>query len=260
MTNDKVAIVTGGSKGIGKAIALELARNGIKVCLVSRQENNLQRALEELRGVSEQNHLSIAGDVSEPSFANTVIDHVLNSYGRIDILINNSGGPTAGSFLEKDEMDWHAAIQNNLMSVIRFSKKVAPIMINQKWGRILNITSTLAKEPTPSMVLSSTTRSAVSAFTKAIADELAIHNITVNTICPGGVLTDRLNSLIIESAQKNNISVEEQLLKNQALIPIKRFAQPEEIANMAAFIVSEKGSYLTGQSIALDGGLSRSYF
>lgn len=261
MSSKKVAIITGGSKGIGKAIALKLASlNEIQVCIVSRSEENLKKALSEIQELSSLEHIYVASDVSSAGSEKLVIDTVLEKFGRVDILVNNSGGPSPGSFLEKSESDWNMAIENNLMSVIRFSKYIAPFFIKQQWGRILNITSTLAKEPSPTMVLSASVRAGVSAFTKAIAEELAIYNITVNTICPGSVLTERLDSLVSEVAERKQISKEEQLEKSQSVIPMKRFANPSELAEVGAFLVSDAASYITGQSLMVDGGLTKSYF
>jgi 3-oxoacyl-[acyl-carrier protein] reductase len=184
----------------------------------------------------------------------------MEKFGRVDVLVNNAGGPPAGSFLSHDENSWISAIEQNLLSVIRFTKAVVPYMKEQKYGRIINISSTVAKEPSAMMVLSATTRAGVSAFSKAIAQELAPFNITINTICPGGVLTDRLKSLVEEAAKKANVSYEEQLNKSLEMIPMNRFAQPEEIANIACFLADDKSSYLTGTSIMVDGALTKSIF
>ena len=145
------------------------------------------------------------------------------------------------------------------MSVIRFSKAVTPHMKKNKWGRIVSITSSLAIEPSPVMVLSSTIRAGVSSFTKAISTELAADNITVNVICPGGVLTERLKSLIEDRTIRENRSYEEILNESQASIPANRFASSKEIADTILFLTSENGSYITGVSLAVDGGLLRSY-
>lgn len=261
MKHNKVALVTGGSKGIGKAIAVKLAARGdTHVCLASRNEENLARALQQLSTAGDLEHMSIPGDVSVAGSEDEVIDRIIQKFGKIDMLVNNSGGPAPGSFLEKSVDDWNFAISNNMMSVIRYTKKAAPLMVEQGWGRILNITSTLAKEPTPNMALSATVRASVSAFTKAISSEIAMHGVTINTILPGGVLTDRLDSLIAAAAEKNGISKAEQLQQNQAQIPIGRFAQPDEIAAVAAFLLSEDAGYVTGQSWVVDGGLTKSFF
>lgn len=255
---NKVAIVTGSSKGMGLAICEAMLKEGVKVMMVSRNEKALMEL--KLRFSNQKFEVDYyAGDVSSPDLHEKVIEKTLNRWGSIHILINNAGGPPMGSFLEQNDSSWAEAFQTNLMSVIRFSKAVTPHMKKNKWGRIVSITSSLAIEPSPLMVLSSTIRAGVSSFTKAISTELAADNITVNVICPGGVLTERLKSLIEDRTIRENRSYEEILNESQASIPANRFASSKEIADTILFLTSEKGSYITGVSLAVDGGLLRSY-
>ena len=255
---NKVAIVTGASKGMGLAICEAMLEEGVKVMMVSRNEKLLKELKEKYN--DQKSHIDFcAGDVSSPHLHKTVIERTMNKWGSIHILVNNAGGPPMGSFLEQNDSSWEGAFQTNLMSVIRFSKAVVPHMKKNKWGRIVSITSSLAVEPTPVMVLSSTIRAGVSSFTKAISTELAANNITVNVICPGGVLTERLKSLIEDRTIRENRSYEEILNESQASIPANRFASSKEIADTILFLTSEKGSYITGVSLAVDGGLLRSY-
>lgn len=260
MEYKKVAIVTGASKGIGKAIALGFAKEGYSVCIVSRDVALLKSTAEEITKETNQEVIYCSADVSDLEAPGRIVDSVIKKFNKIDILVNNAGGPNAGSFLSHDDESWMSAIQQNLLSVVRFTKAVVPYMKKQNNGRIINISSTVAKEPSSMMVLSATTRAGVSAFSKAISQELAPFNITVNTICPGGVLTDRLKSLVNEASVKANISYEEQLGKSLATIPMNRFAEPEEIANVACFLADDKSSYLTGTSIMVDGALTKSIF
>jgi len=200
---DKVAIVTGASKGMGLAISKAYISEGVKVMMVSRDETLLQNhavAFRKQGGIVDY----VAGDVADPKLATKVIKKVEDIWGRVDILINNAGGPPMGTFMEHDEKVWETAMQTNLMSVVRFCQAVAPLMINNNWGRIISITSTAAKEPAAVMVLSSTARAGVGAFSKAISTELAPFNITANVVCPGGVLTERLGSLIHARAEREN--------------------------------------------------------
>ncbi len=255
---DKVAIVTGASKGMGLAICETMLNEGVKVMMVSRNEKLLKELKEKY--TDQKFHVDFcAGDVSSPDLHETVIERTMSRWGSIHILINNAGGPPMGSFLEQNDSSWDGAFQTNLMSVIRFSKAVTPHMKKNKWGRIVSITSSLAIEPSPVMVLSSTIRAGVSSFTKAISTELAADNITVNVICPGGVLTERLKSLIEDRTIRENRSYEEILNESQASIPANRFASSKEIADTILFLTSENGSYITGVSLAVDGGLLRSY-
>ena len=254
----KVAIVTGASKGIGLAIVKGLVSEGASVLLIARDQKILDAIVSEIRNEGGDVE-GTAGDVANSDLAEDAVKFAIEKWGRIDILINNAGGPPMGSFLEHSSSNWENSIQTNLLSVVRFSKTVAPHMKENKWGRIISITSTIAKEPSPVMVLSATVRSGVAAFTKAISTELAPFNITVNVICPGGVLTERLTSLISTRAEREKRTYQEVLNESQFSIPKQRFASPEEIANTVLFLVSEHGGYITGVSLAVDGGLLKSF-
>lgn len=255
---DKIAIVTGSSKGMGLAITQAYLKEGVKVMMVARNEKVLQSLTDDFRkggGIVD----FVAGDVADPELANRVVNKTKELWGKVDILINNAGGPPMGGFLEHTAAVWETAIQTSLVSVIRFCQAVVPLMIENKWGRIISITSTAAKEPAPVMVLSSTARAGVGAFTKAISTELAPFNISANVICPGGVLTERLVSLIHARAERENRNYEDLLTESQMSIPAKRFADPSEIADTILFLTSEKGGYITGVSLAVDGGLLKSF-
>ena len=254
----KVALVTGATKGIGLAIVKGLVLEGASVLLIARDQKVLDEIVLGIRKDGGDVE-GIAGDVANSDLAEIAVKFAIDKWGRVDILINNAGGPPVGSFLEHRSSNWESAIQTNLLSVVRFSKALVPHMKESKWGRIISITSTIAKEPSPAMVLSATTRAGVAAFSKAISTELAPFNITVNVICPGGVLTDRLNSLIKTRSERENREISEVLNESQESIPMKRFATPEEIANSVLFLVSESGGYITGVSLAVDGGLLKSY-
>jgi 3-oxoacyl-[acyl-carrier protein] reductase len=255
---DKVAIVTGASKGMGLSVCEAMLKEGVKVMMVSRNGKLLKKLVEKYSAQKFEIDFC-TGDVSSPDLHKKVIEKTLNRWGTIHILVNNAGGPPMGSFLEQNDSSWEGAFQTNLMSVIRFSKAVTPHMKKNKWGRIVSITSSLAIEPSPGMVLSSTIRAGVSSFTKAISSELATHNITVNVICPGGVLTERLKKLVEDSSIRENRDYNEILKESQASIPANRFASPNEIADTILFLTSEKGSYITGVSLAVDGGLMKSF-
>lgn len=258
--NNKIAVVTGASKGMGKSIAQSLASEGVKVLLIAR---NIDLLKSEVNSLLELGYTAayLQGDVSDLDLPNTVLEFIKNEWNTTpDILINNAGGPPPGSILNQSDQIWDCAIQINLLSVIRFTKAMLPYMKDKKWGRIVSITSTVAKEPSPSMVLSATLRAGVSAFTKAISSEFAADNITINVICPGGVLTDRLSSLLKQNAETTNRNYDDVLAESQNMIPAKRFASPDEIANTVTFLCSDAGSYITGTSIMVDGGLTKSYF
>lgn len=255
---DRVAIVTGASKGIGLAIAQTLAAWDAKVLLVARDKTMLESAVERLRPQNQDIHYFVA-DVSSPNSAKDVIAEAIRLWGRVDILVNNAGGPPPGGFLEHSDENWESAIQTNLLSVIRFSREAAKHMKKNSWGRIVSITSTVAKEPSPQMVLSTTARAGVSTFSKAISVELADSNITVNVICPGGVSTDRLRDLVRKRSELEGRPYDEVLSQSEAAIPMKRFANPDEIAKAVLFLASDMGSYVTGVSLNVDGGLTKGF-
>jgi len=255
----KTAVVTGASEGIGFGIAKQLSEEGVNILLVSRNEEKILDAKREIESNSSSVVSYVCGDVKDPDLPLRVLKASEEING-CDILVNNSGGPPLGSFLEFEDEDWESAFDTNLMSVVRFTTIFAERMIKNKWGRILNVTSTLAKEPSSPMVLSATMRAGVSAFTKSISYDLAESGVTINTICPGGVLTKRLSSLVEQSAKKQNITFEQALHNSEKSIPIGRFASVEEFSEIALFLLSEQGGYLTGMSLMADGGLTKSFF
>lgn len=256
----KVAVVTGASKGMGRAIAAGLAAEGARVCIVARDAGILGAAAEAIRAETSADVLAIPGDVSDPELAQMIVERTTGKWGRLDIVVNNAGGPPPGAFLEHSESAWQQALNANFLSAVRLTKAAVPHMKTKRWGRIVSITSTVAREPTPEMVLSASARAALLAFSKAIAIELAQHNITVNTICPGSVLTGRAESLLQRVAEKEKKSYADVLARSQAGIPIRRFATPKEIADVAVFLASERGSYVTGAALTVDGGLTKGLF
>jgi len=257
---NKVALVTGASKGIGKAAALALAAEGCRVCIVARTAESLQAAAAEIRDATNAQVIAIPGDLAESAFIDSLVKRIGDQLGDIDILVNNAGGPPPGTFLEHDDALWLKTLNQNFMSVVRLSRAIVPSMKRKQWGRILCVTSTIAKEPTSPMVLSASARAAVSAFTKAIAGELASFNITVNTVCPGGVQTERVETLMQATAQREGKSFEDILERSVSLIPMQRFASTQELAEVMVFLSSQRASYVTGVTLMVDGGLTKSIF
>lgn len=251
-------LVTGASKGMGYSIAKGFAEQKAKVFLVSRNKKNLEKACIRLKKIN-KNISYLNADVSKSKSHLNIFKKCKEKFGDVDILINNAGGPPMGTLLEIDESQWQEALETNLLSVIRFSKYALKFMKNKKWGRILTITSTVTKEPSPEMILSATSRGGLSSFNKAVSHEFAKFNITSNIISPGGVLTDRLKSLFLKKSQKTSINYKTLVNAAQKSIPAKRFADPEEIANVALFLCSEHGSYINGVNLSVDGGLTKSY-
>jgi len=256
----RVAIVMGASKGIGKAIAKQLSLEGTKTIIVARDPKTLQDTAAEIGKDTDAPIIPFSGDVTDTELPKQLVNFAIDKWGKIDILINNAGGPPPKTFLEADDADWLDALQLNLLSTIRMSRAIAPSMKAQNWGRIITIGSTIMKEPSPQMVLSATARAGMTAFSKAISFELAPFGITVNSIATGGVQTDRLETLFQSIADKNGQNVDELINNAAESIPIGRFASPEEFARMILFLCSDGGQYVTGQCIAIDGGLMKSAF
>jgi 3-oxoacyl-[acyl-carrier protein] reductase len=251
-------LILGGSRGVGLAIAKSLAQSPNKVCIASRDQGKLDEARKEILAIN-QNVLTFRGDVADSNFAKLLRDFLeAESFGDVDVLISNAGGPPQKSLLETTENDWDQALRTNLLGQIRVVRDVIPSMINNEFGRIVFISSTVAFEPSSSMVLSATARGGISAFAKSISSELAPSKITVNVVYLGGVLTDRLDSLIRSSAEQQNVAPEEFRDKMLTQIPLGRFANPKEVANLVKYLVSDDASYVTGTSIVIDGGITRS--
>ncbi len=257
---EKSALVTGASSGIGLGISKSLAKEGVNLLLISRNEKNLSKVVRGLRSEFKIKIDFLPGDVNDSETLQKAKSIMSSKFGGCDILVNNAGGPPMGSFLDFSNTDWDKAFRQNFLSTISFSKEFYPEMKKKKWGRIINISSTLAKEPTSQMVLSASMRAGVSAFTKAVSSEMAPHGVTINTICPGGVLTQRMKDLVEQSAKNQNKTYKEVLKENTKLIPIGRFASPDEFSKIILFLISDEASYLTGLSLMADGGLTKSIF
>ena len=254
------AVVIGGSRGVGLAIARQLSNSYEKICIVSREKHNLEKALISI-GDTKSKIFVYQGDVSEKHFGHQLFKYLQDqNFGVTNTLICNAGGPPQKFFLDTTEAEWDSVIETSLLGQIRVVREFIPQMVELDFGRIVFISSTVAKEPSPAMVLSATARSGLSAFVKAISSEFAKSNITMNVICLGGVLTERLNSLIENSASTQRIDASDVREKMVNSIPIGRFAKPEEIANLVTFLVSPEASYITGTSISIDGGLSKAFF
>lgn len=257
---DKVAIVGASSKGLGKAVALGLAREGVRLMLCARGKKDLDRAAEEIVSETGADVLAIECDVSKTADIQKVVDETVKKYKRIDILVNNAGGPPTGTFLDFTLEDWQKAIELNLFSTITFSRAALPLMKAKKWGRIINITSVAVKQPIDGLILSNTARAGVIGLAKTLSNEFGPHNITVNNVCPGRILTDRITHLASEKAKKEGTSLEDALTAMETDVPLRRIGKPEELASLVVFLASERASYITGTTIQVDGGLTKGLF
>jgi len=255
---NRVALVTASSKGIGKAIARGLGQEGARLSLCARDEATLAATTHELRSAG-MDILATPGDVSRPADIQRVVDATLAHFGRVDILVCNAGGPPPGDFLDfPDDSAWEKAFQQNLMSVVRLCRQVIPFMREHRWGRIITTTSISAKEPLKGLVLSNVMRAGVVGLVKSLATELAPDGILVTNVMPNMVATDRILTLARRDAEKAGVSLETVMKQYASNIPLGRIATPEEYAQMAVFLASERASYLTGISIPIDGGAMKS--
>jgi 3-oxoacyl-[acyl-carrier protein] reductase len=248
----KVAMIAASSKGIGLSVAKLLAAEGCRVSLCGRNEETLEAAAAE---VSEEAR-SYVVDVSDPEDLRWWIEQTRQDLGPIDILVTNTGGPPAGSLEAMTDEQWQAGVDGTLMNVIRLCRLVTPDMKESGWGRIVHITSLVAKEPSTLLPISSTLRSGLMGLTKVQAHEYGRHGITVNGVLPGNTLTDRQRHLAELRAEKESISVEEALEKQGSASAIGRLATPEEIAAAVTFLCSAPASYVTGVSLLVDGGVT----
>jgi 3-oxoacyl-[acyl-carrier protein] reductase len=258
----RVALVTAASRGIGFGAAAALARAGARVAICARGQETLETARNKLAGeVGPQNVFALAGDIGDGEFLARLVGDVQTTFGAdIDILINNNGGPPAGDTLSRSESEWSDAIARNLMSVVRLCALIAPSLQKRGWGRIINLTSLTAKEPSSDMVLSSVTRAGVSAYSKTLARELAPSGITVNVILTGACLTERLIGFAREDMKVSGETLDQVLQRTAAGIPAGFIPTPDEFAQVILFLASQNASFLTGLSIPVDGGASHSVF
>lgn len=252
----KTAIVTGGSAGIGFATAKALYSEGVSVAIVARDPERLETAANAIRELPNQGNkvIAISADLTQPESIEKVVSQTLETFGQIDILINNAGSARAGSFLDLDDQTFLDAWNLKLLGYIRLVKAIVPEQIRRKDGRIVNIIGGAGRTPRPNFLPGGTTNAALLNFTRGISKELAQHNIRINAISPGLTATERAEQLAIQQAQSSNISVEEIKAQSLKAIPLGKLVQPEEIANLALFLVSNLAASITGAEIIVDGG------
>ncbi|GGC99781.1 3-oxoacyl-ACP reductase [Thalassobacillus devorans] len=252
----KSVIVTASSKGLGKATALEFAKEGAHVLISSRNEEELQAAKKEIQEVSGNNHVDYGVcDVTDASQIKQLIQKAVDWNGTVDVLVNNAGGPPAGTFDKFTDEDWQGAFELNLLSFVRTVREVLPSMREQQSGRIVNIASSSIKQTLDNLILSNTFRAGIVGLSKSLSQELAGDNILINTVGPGRIATDRVAQLDEKRAEKLGITAEEVKQQTEQSIPIGRYGEPEEFARAIVFLASGANTYLTGQSLVVDGGL-----
>ena len=252
---NKVALVAASSRGLGKAIAVGLAREGTKLVICARNKDILEKTADEILLATGVTVFPLAMDLGEKEQISWLIDETMDLFGRVDILVTNAGGPPSGKFEEAEEEDWKKANQLTLMSAVRLSRAVIPSMRKQKWGRIIHMVSVSARQPVPGLLLSNVIRPAVIGLAKSQSQELAADGILVNAICPGYFLTDRMKQLVEDRAKSEKKKPNKVMEEMTADVPLGRMGNPEELAGLVVFLASERASYITGSVFTVDGGL-----
>jgi 3-oxoacyl-[acyl-carrier protein] reductase len=242
--SDKIALVTGGSRGIGLAVAEGLAAEGARVVLSARDQASLARAVDSLRAAGGE-AVAIPADVGNQEQVKGLFERVRQTLGDPQILVVNAGGPPAGLPSGLTEEQWSRGFELTLMSAVRLTREALPAMRAARWGRIVNITSLAVKQPVPNLALSNAFRAAVTGFAKTLSREVAADGVTVNNVGPGYTATERLEELFTDEGEKRRL-VES--------IPARRFGTPEEVASLVVYLASRQAAYLTGQTIVPDGG------
>ncbi len=251
----RVALVAASSQGLGKAVALGLAREGADLALCARSEKGLQAAADEIRSQTGSDILVRALDVTNHEQVQQFVADVMEEFGRLDICVANAGGPPSKSFAETTIDDWRKAADLNLMSTVYLAKETLPIMQQRRWGRFIAITSVTVKQPVEGLILSNSIRSGVNGLIKTLANEYGPYNVLVNNVCPGFTATARLMELAETLAARDGVEVAEIEGRWARQSPLGRVGQPEEFANLVVFLASDRASYITGASIPVDGGL-----
>jgi len=254
----RVAIVAAASKGLGRAVAEELAREGALVAICARTASTLEETAAQIRKATGGEIFPQALDVTDSAAVGAFVAAVEERFGGVDICVTNSGGPPSKSFSDTKPEEWRAAVDQLLMSTVFFARETLPRMQEKKWGRLITITSSAVKQPVDGLLLSNSVRAAVAGLARTLANEYAADGITVNNVCPGFTRTARLNGLAATISARTGAKPEEVFAGWEREIPAGRLGTPQEFAAVVAFLASERASYVTGTSIAVDGGLVRS--
>jgi len=251
---NKVALVTASSQGLGKATALSLAKEGVHLAICSRNERAITETAQEISTATGVTVLPVVADVSQPNDIEKLIESVKATFGTIHILVNNAGGPPTGHIATLSDSEWEKGFHLTLMSMIRLTRATLPMMEQQRWGRVVTIVSLTAKQPINDLLISSTLRPGILGISKILANQYGKYGITVNTVCPGFILTKRQEELSRARSTEKNISMEQYLAESAKEIPLGRLGKPEEIGDVIAFLASERASFINGATIVVDGG------
>jgi 3-oxoacyl-[acyl-carrier protein] reductase len=254
----KVAIVGGASKGLGRACAQVLAEEGAAVALCSRSRPDLEKAAAEIRASTGAELFAFAGDLDRHPTVCELVAAAVERFGRLDIMVNNSGGPPLARAHTATEEQWAVALERSLLFFARMSREAVPHLKRSGGGRIINVLAATVYQPIPNLVLSGVTRLGVVAFAKSLADEVGRDGILVNNVCPGSILSERMVANVTARAADLGITLEAALAQRAEETAVGRIGEPRELANLVAFLASGKASYITGTTILVDGGLVRS--
>ncbi len=252
---DRVAVVAASSQGIGRATAEAFAAEGCRIAMCARNQQTLQAAAEKIRTQYNAEVFAQAFDVTNAAAVSRFVAAVADKFGSVDICVTNAGGPPAKGFLAATLEEWQRALELNFLSTVYFAREVIPHMQRRRWGRILTLTSITTKQPVIDLVLSNAVRAAVVGLVKSLANEFGKDGILVNNVGPGFTATDRLKELAKARASSSGKSEQEILAAWAADAPLRRLGEPREVAETIVWLASERASYITGQTVLVDGGM-----
>jgi len=256
----KVALVASSSQGMGRAIALGFAREGVKVSICARGEAGIQEAAESIRRETGTEVFPMAADMTRSEDIKNFVAKTAEKFGRIDIVLTNAGGPPPGEFIKFTDDDWEKAFELSFLSTLRLTRETVPHLRKVGGGRIINLSSYAVKEPIAGLVLSNAIRNAVIGLAKTLSRELAKDHILINNVCPGRIDTERHRKLNEDRAKRWNRPLEEVNKEMKGEVPLGRYGDPAEVADLVLFLASERASYITGTTTQIDGGLVRSTY
>lgn len=256
---NRLAIVCAASQGLGKATATLFAQEGAHVVICSRDSRKLAAAAKEIQAVAASGVrvLAVTADLTKPAHIKRLFRTAHRTFGRIDVLVTNAGGPPVAAFSDLDDRTWQRGIDLTLMSTVRCIREALPVMQKQHWGRIINITSFVAKQPADDLVISSTVRPGILGLSKVLANQFTREGILINSVAPGFILTARQQEISAVRAKAAGITPSEYVEKSGKAIPAGRFGTPEELANVIVFLGSERASYISGTTVNVDGGFMK---
>ena len=250
----RVAIIGGGSKGLGRACADSLAAEGAKLAICSRNVEELEAAASEIRAATGTEVLAVPADLSKLEDIQRLIQSAVDRFGRLDIVVANSGGPPSGRAADTDEETWSRSIDMALSFFIRMGREATPHMRQQKWGRVVNILASTVYQPIDNLATSGVTRMGAVAYAKSLADEVGRDNVLVNNVAPGFLMTERMRHIFETRSEETGQDINTVLEAGSSRIPVGRFGRPEELGDFVAFLCSDKNTYVTGTTILVDGG------